>query len=351
MTSELASHVPSDGVTLSFIVPAYNVSSYLERCLSSLILPQADDIEIIIVDDGSTDITGLIADDFASRYPKTVKVIHQTNQGHGGAINTGLNNVSGAYVKVIDADDWVNGDSLSTVLSTLRQQCSSDAPIDIVVTNYVYEKQHRRFKHTVRFDNVMTPDMRLSWDEIGEFRAHQYLIMHALIFKTSVLRQSGVSLPSHTFYVDFIYSYQPLPFASTLLYLDTDFYRYFTGRHGQSVETKTMVSRVDQLLRVNRIMTLITPEADRIPSGLYRYMIHYLSINCVVTSTFLILSKKQENYVMEQHLWKQLERQSSTIAADVRASTLCRLINIPGQTGRLAVRCGYKIAEAAIGFN
>lgn len=351
MTKTVDHYVTHAPITLSFIVPAYNVAEYVGRCISSLLSSQAPDVEIIVVNDGSTDETGLIADEYALANPGLLKVIHQSNRGHGGAINTGMAHAGGAYIKVIDADDWVDPSSLITVLTTLREQLRQSSAVDLVVTNYVYEKQNKHFKHVVRYDNVMPTGRTLSWDDIGTFRTNQYLIMHSLIFKASVLRQSHMQLPDHMFYVDFIFSYQPLPHTSTLLYVDTNFYRYFTGRQGQSVETKTMVSRVSQLMLVNRIMTQLTPEPDSVPTGLYRYMIHYLSINCVITSTFLILSKKQENYQMKQHLWQQLENRSSIIAEDVRSATLCRLINIPGQTGRLVVRFGYRIAEAAIGFN
>ncbi|MCI1868775.1 MAG: glycosyltransferase family 2 protein [Bifidobacterium crudilactis] len=351
MATAVDHYVTHTRITLSFIVPAYNVAEYIGRCVSSLLSSHAADVEIVIVDDGSTDETGIIADQYALANPGLLKVIHQSNQGHGGAINTGLAHATGAYVKIIDADDWVDPSSLITVLSVLREQLRQGSAVDLVVTNYVYEKQNKHFKHVVRYDNVMPAGRKLSWDDIGSFRTNQYLIMHSLIFKTSVIQRSRMQLPHHTFYVDFIFSYQPLPSTTTLLYVDTNLYRYFTGRQGQSVETKTMVSRVNQLMRVNQIMTRLTPEPDSVPMGLYRYMIHYLSINCVITSTFLILSKERENYRIKQHLWQQLESRSPAIAEDVRSTTLCRLINIPGRTGRLVVRCGYRIAEAAIGFN
>ncbi|MFT8357372.1 MAG: glycosyltransferase family 2 protein [Bifidobacterium aquikefiri] len=290
----------NEQVTLSFIVPAYNVSAYLRRCLSSLISCDASDVEVVLVDDGSTDDTGLIADGYAQAHPEMFKVIHQHNLGHGGAINSGLAHSTGAYVKVVDADDWVDPSSVILVLEALRRQLRQSCAPDVVVTNYVYERERRLFKHVVRFDNVMTSGRNISWDEVGPFRTNQYLMMHSLIFKASVLRISQMRLPLHMYYVDFIFSYQPLPCTSTLLYINTNFYHYYTGRKGQSVETKTMVSRITQLLSVNQIMTKLTPNPETVPRGLYRYMIHYLSINCVITSTFLILSKKQENYRIKQ---------------------------------------------------
>ena len=92
--------------TLTFVVPAYNMTEYLERCVMSLIAAKRnDDIEVLIVDDGSSDGTLEMAQKFEARYPGIVRAIHQENKGHGGAVNTGIAAASGMYVKVVDADD------------------------------------------------------------------------------------------------------------------------------------------------------------------------------------------------------------------------------------------------------
>ncbi|RBP97152.1 glycosyl transferase, partial [Bifidobacterium aemilianum] len=142
-----------------------------------------------------------------------------------------------------------------------------------------------------------------------------------------------------------------LGLVASLAYPDIDLYRYYPRRDRQSVQTSVMISRVDQLLTVNRLMVEATPERGSVPDGLYRYMIHYLSINCVVTSVFLILSKRPENYRAKQSLWKRMNDYSPTVSHDVRHTFLCRLINMPGKPGRLAIRLGYRIAEAAVGLN
>ncbi|WP_317643750.1 glycosyltransferase family 2 protein [Bombiscardovia apis] len=346
-----ASERPSAAPVITFVVPAYNMANYLDRCLRSLLSSQATDIEVIVVDDGSQDATAALANGWAHKQPGIVHVISQSNKGHGGAVNAGLKEARGLYIKVVDADDWVDADSLARLLPILRQQAQTPSPVDMFVSNYVYEKEGRSHKHVVNFRSVMTPGRLLTWNQLKPFGIAQYMIMHALIFRTDVLREAATHLPEHTFYVDFIYSYQPLPYVRTLTYLDLDLYRYYTGRSGQSVETAVMISRVDQLQLVNALMVQATPEKGSVPEGLYRYMIHYLSINCTVTSVFLILSKQAENYRAKEQLWRNMEANRPHIARDVERTLLCKLINMPGQPGRLAVRLGYKLAEAAVGFN
>lgn len=341
-----------DSPLLTFIVPAYNMATYLGRCVGSLTATDHDDaIEVIIVDDGSTDDTGRLADVWASRKPGVVHVLHQANKGHGGAVNAGIDAARGMYVKVVDADDWVGADSLDRVLTTLAAQAEAPVPVDLLVTDYVYDKLGKRTKHVVRFGHVMTPDRVLGWNDLRRFGITQYMIMHALTFRTAVVRASGMRLPEHTFYVDFLYSYQPFPWVRTLLYLDTPFYHYFIGRDGQSVQTDVMIGRVDQLQRVNRLMAEATPERGMVPDGLYRYMIHFLAINSVVTSVFLILSRDPSNYRAKDRLWAGLDDVSPRIGHDVRRKLISRAINMRGSAGRFLIREGYLIAEGVVGFN
>lgn len=338
--------------TITFVVPAYNMETYLSRCIDSLIAAQCiDDIEVLIVDDGSSDNTPQIADTYEQQYPGIVRAIHQENKGHGGAVNAGVAAAAGMYVKVVDSDDWIGPEALERVMGLLRAQAASDAPIDLLVTDYVYDKVGKRIKHVVDFKRVMKPNRVLTWDDLGRFNVAQYMIMHALTFRTDVVRASGMKLPEHTFYVDFIYSYQPFPWVKTLLYLDVPFYHYFIGREGQSVQTDVMIRRVDQLQLVNRCMLAATPERGTVPDGLYRYMIHFLAIESSVTSVFLILSRKPENYQVKEELWANINRTSPTIYEDVRHKLISRALNLRGPIGRWMIRMGYRVANLVVGFN
>ena len=200
--------------TLTFVVPAYNMETYLERCVESLLsATDNSDIEVLIVDDGSSDGTPELADMYERRWPGNVRAIHQVNKGHGGAVNTGIANATGMYVKVVDADDWVDMPSIDTLMGTLRVQRVATDPVDMIVTNYVYDKVGKRVKHTVNFRHAMAANTVLGWDDLGCFGVAEYILMHALIYRTQVVRDSGMQLPEHTFYVDFIYAYQPFPWG------------------------------------------------------------------------------------------------------------------------------------------
>ena len=338
--------------TLTFVVPAYNMTEYLERCVMSLIAAKRnDDIEVLIVDDGSSDGTLEMAQKFEARYPGIVRAIHQENKGHGGAVNTGIAAASGMYVKVVDADDWVGPESLEQVMAVLREEADSTEPIDMLVTNYVYDKVSKRNKHVVNFRHAMKAGERLAWNDLGHFGLAEYILMHALTYRTAVVRESGMQLPEHTFYVDFIYAYQPFPWVKTMKYLDTPFYHYFIGRDGQSVQTDVMIRRVDQLRLVNQCMVRATPERGTVPDGLYRYMIHFLAIESSVASVFMILSRDPEKYEKKKDMWDDIKAYSPTIYKDVRKKAMSRALNLRGSIGRFVIRKGYFVAEHVVGFN
>ena len=338
--------------TLTIVVPSYNVEQCLRRCVNSLLnCDSTADIDIVIVDDGSTDSTPALADELACGSQGVVRVIHQENRGHGGAVNAGIDAAQGMYIKIVDADDWLDPGAYAKVLRFLRLQAMNTMPVDMVVTNYVYEKRAENIQTVSNYKHAIPTGRVLTWDDLRTFYINQYLLMHSIIYRASVLRESGMRLPEKTFYVDFIYAYQPLPYVKTMTYLDVDFYRYFIGREGQSVAKETMIRRVGELLKVNSFMVHATPDASTVPYGLYKYMIHYLSINCVVVSIFLILSKKKENYVRKSHMWDDLYEYSPQISHDVRKTTLCRAVNMPSPVGRALVRRVYAIANHFVGFN
>ncbi len=280
---------------LSIAIPCYNSEAYMRNCIESL-LPGGEEVEILIVDDGSTkDDTAKIADEYETNYPGIVKAIHQENGGHGEAVNTGLQHATGLYFKVVDSDDWVDAESYQKVLQKLSELVHEGNMVDMMICNYVYEKQGAKRKKTVRYTTAFPEDQVFTWSDVKRFHLGQYILMHSVIYRTRMLKNCGLELPKHTFYVDNIFVYYPLPYVKTLYYMNIDLYRYFIGRADQSVNEQVMIGRVDQQIKVNKIMIdqydLRTIQSPK----LRKYMISYLDIMMTVSSIMLIRSRSEEH--------------------------------------------------------
>ncbi|MDO4259855.1 MAG: glycosyltransferase family 2 protein [Actinomycetaceae bacterium] len=335
---------------LSVIVPAYNSQDYLDRALQSLV-GYGDEVEVLIVNDGSSDKTAEMADAWAAKHPGRIKAIHQANAGHGGALNTGIRHATGIHLKVLDSDDWMDRQALREVLNLLRDMRDRGETLDLLVTNYVYEKVGRAHKMVIRYRNVLPEGRTIGWDEMKRCRYEQYMMMHALAFRTELVRESGMVLPEKTFYVDYLYSHVPLPLVHTIRYLDVDLYRYFIGREDQSVNDKVMLTRIDQLLRVNRGMIEAMPKRSSVPRNLYRYMAHYLRINSVSCSVMLMRSGTPEHLEAKERMWREFAEYNPEAYEAVTSDLLGRIITLRGPIGRMLALGGYQVSRRVLGYN
>ena len=337
---------------LTFAVPCYNSQAYMEHCVETL-LEGGDDVEIILVDDGSKDDTGAIADRYAAQYPDIVRVVHQENGGHGEGVNQGLRRAQGLYYKVVDSDDWADVDALRKVIAKLREFSQMEQPVDMLVCNYVYEHVEDQTQKVMRYTNVFPQNRVFTWDEIGRFRPSQYLLMHSVFYRTQLLRGCGLELPKHTFYVDNIFVYQPLPFVKTLYYMDLDFYRYFIGRADQSVNEKVMVTLVDQQVRVTKLMidSHNLKQLYQTQRKLARYMTSYLSMMMTISSIFLIIDGSPAALGKKTELWEYLRTSNPELYHKLKYRSLSFVGNIPGYQGRkLSVKL-YRLARKIYKFN
>ncbi|MDD6215662.1 MAG: glycosyltransferase family A protein [Roseburia sp.] len=334
---------------LTFAIPSYNSQDYMEHCIESL-LPGGEDVEIIIVDDGSKDRTAEIADEYERKYPGIVRAIHQENGGHGEAVNTGIRNATGLYFKVVDSDDWVDLDAYMAILEKLRELAGGQKTLDMFIANYVYEKEGVKHKKVMRC-SALPKDRLFTWNEVSHFRKGQYILMHSVIYRTQLLRECGLELPKHTFYVDNIYVYTPLPSVKNMYYMDVDFYRYFIGRDDQSVNEKVMIGRIDQQIKVNKIMV---DEFDlwKIPNRKLRhYMFNYLEIITVISTIMLIRSGTEENLEKKRGLWGYIKKKDLRLFHHLRAGIMGNTMNLPGKGGRKISVAAYKLSQKVVGFN
>jgi len=335
---------------LSIAVPCYNSEGYMENCVNSL-LEGGEDVEIIVVNDGSKDTTPEIADRLAREHPGIVKAVHQENGGHGEAVNAGLRCATGLYFKVVDSDDWVDAQAYHKILDTLRELLGGPTTLDMLISNFVYEKQGAKRKKVMSYKSALPVGEMFTWDEVKNLRKGQYILMHSVIYRTQLLRECGLELPKHTFYVDNLFVFQPLPSVKTLYYLNVNFYRYFIGREDQSVNEKVMIKRIDQQIRVNKIMIDTLSRAGVPNKKLRKYMVSYLDIITTISSIMLIRSGTEENLQKKQELWSYLRETDAGLYRQIRWSILGRTVNLPGKSGRTVSVMAYKVAQKFFGFN
>ena len=311
---------------LSIAVPCYNSEAYMENCIKSLLVG-GDEVEILIVDDGSGDGTAQIADRLEREHPGIVRAIHQPNKGHGGAI-----------------------------LDVLRRFSGEEEPLDLLISNFVYNKEDQNRHKVMQYRRCLPVGRVFSWDEANRFPIGKYILMHSVIFRTQMLRDSGLKLPEHTFYVDNIYVFNPLPYVRRMYYLDVNFYYYFIGREDQSVQEDVMIKRLDQQARVNRIMIDYYTDprcmemiGDR--KTLKQYMFNYLEIITTITSVLALRSGKEEHIRLRDETWDYLREKDEALYKKMRRRILGRAMNVNRRFPRMAVISAYHIAQRIFNFN
>lgn len=256
---------------LTIVVPSYNASKYLDFNLQSFLRPSVPEkLEVIVVDDGSTDDTARIADAYHEKYPETIKVIHKENGGHGSGINAGLRAATGKYFKVVDADDWVDHEALERLLDYIASfdaavanvdtdidtaQVQADAKVrildkavlvpDVIYNNYYWRltdeaKSPEEYERKVEFKE---PFSGVEYHKVYDFESiadQCYVKMHNMTIRTEILREHQIQIDEHCYYVDMEYILYPMPYVQMIAFLPEFLYQYQLGRQGQSMDPVKM---------------------------------------------------------------------------------------------------------------
>ncbi len=341
---------------ITFAVPCYNSESYMRRCVDTL-LTGGKDVEIILIDDGSTDGTAQIADAYELAHPDIVRAVHKENGGHGSGVNKGLELADGIYYKVVDSDDWFDIDAYRQLLERVKELCGGSADCeknipDLFVCNYVYDHLDEGKTRSMDYRNIFPTEKMCGWNDIGRFRPSQYLIMHSLMFRTSILKKSGVKLPEHTFYVDNLFSYQPLPYVESIYYMDIDLYHYYLGREDQSVNEKVLMKRIDQQIRVTEMVAecVDLDEVKKKYPKLASYMTRNISIMLSISSIHLLLIETAEAEQKRRDMWERIKAYNASLYYRLRYSTLSGLTYLPGRLGGKLTISGYRFAKKIYQF-
>jgi hypothetical protein len=252
---------------------------------------------------------------------------------------------------VVDSDDWVDTRAYLKILDSLANFVGENQSVDMMISNFVYEKEGAKYKKVMKYENTLPEGKIFTWDDIKRFRKGQYLLMHSVIYRTEMLRECGLELPKHTFYVDNLYVYQPLEHVQNIFYLNVDFYRYFIGREDQSVHESVMINRIDQQIKVNKLMIEQVELKNISNPKLREYLLHHLEIVTVVSAILLIRSGTEENLKKKKELWKYIKNKDHELYHELKFGMMGQLLNLPGRAGRSISVGAYKLSQKVVGFN
>jgi len=239
--------MPGDGGSkiLTIAIPSYNAERYLDNCLSHFTDSEVmEHLEILIVNDGSTDSTQAMAEAYAQRYPESIVVISKENGGHGSTINAAVPRATGKYFKVVDVDDWVESGTLDFLVNAL-----AEADVDLVLnpSNVYNERMDRKQLFFKRLFREFPP---LEKHDFSELTMNVAVSMHEVIFRTSMMQAHPEPIDEHTYYVDAEYVLYNLAHVSTFMICNKPFYVYRLGSATQSVSRENLMKNVDQHRRV-----------------------------------------------------------------------------------------------------
>jgi glycosyltransferase involved in cell wall biosynthesis len=227
---------------LTVSIAAYNIQKYIEECLNSFISEELyETLEVLIINDGSTDKTAQIAQGYADKYPKIFKLINKENGGHGSTINTGIKLAAGKYFKPVDGDDWVDTKNLIYIIERLKE---TDA--DMVITDfyeYYSNSGEKRLSSLNRIQNETLLDFNKNF-------SNNFLVYHNIIYNTLLLKKNNIYFTEKIFYEDTEFVLFPVPYVDTFYYIPLPLYYYRLERDEQSVSIESIIKHKKDLQQV-----------------------------------------------------------------------------------------------------
>lgn len=255
---------------------------------------------------------------------------------------------------MVDSDDWVNAEAYAKILDTLRSFSQEGKELDMLVSNFVYEKVGEKKKRVMHYRHVLPQEKVFTWKDCHHFNKWNYILMHSVIFRTQMLKDSGLQLPEHTFYVDNLYVYESLKHVKNIFYIDVDFYRYYIGREDQSVNESVMISRMDQQVRVNkRMIDYYVENKEEIMKDkrLHQYMRSYLEVITIVTTVLCIRSGTEDHLNVRREIWQYMKGKDEKTFKRLRYGLMGTVMHLPGKTGRKISVGSYHICQKIFHFN
>lgn len=267
---------------LTISIAAYNVSNYIRNTLDSLVMNNSvpekllDQLEILVVNDGSKDDTIQIANEYEKNYPGIVRVINKENGGHGSTINRGIREATGTYFKALDGDDWFDETALQYLLKELDGRVA-----DLVVTDY-YKCFDGGKKILVKVEGCEEVEAGVVQSYEAAIQKIRWIPYHAAIYRTQLLQEHNIKLDEKIFYVDTEYMLYPVQYLETILYLNCGLYCYRLGREGQSVSKESRIKNITHGQKVAKsLLEMYKGIEKNISEGKRKYLIRGIGGHCI----------------------------------------------------------------------
>lgn len=251
---------------LSIIIPTYNMEKYLHKCLDSLIV-SAENLsllEVLVINDGSKDASSEIAHDYESIYPQVFKVIDKKNGNYGSCVNCGLQEATGKYVKILDADDHFSNKSLDVFISYLER-----VDVDLVISDYCIVDEKGKIKETYTFN--LPVDRTFTINDFTESTG--WLWHHGITYKTSNIVTMNYKQTEGISYTDDEWIFKPMISVKMVAYFPQFLYYYLRGREGQTFDPKVMQKTFShRMIVANSMVRFYEDHCSLFEGGLKQYM-------------------------------------------------------------------------------
>ena len=334
---------------ITFVMPCYNSASFMQRGIETLI-GLGYSYEVILINDGSSDDTSRIAHEYASRYDY-ITAIDQDNSNWGGVVNRGIELARGKYFKVIDSDDRFDRNALQLVLTTLQQAVEVQDEPDLLITNYKYDHQASRSLREMEYRSFFPQNRIFTWKEMGRTGLDKFIMIHAAWYKTQLLRDTGVQLPTGVSYMDSMLLLHPMSSVKKLYYMDVAPYLYLIGREGQSVEIEVVKKHIDEQLMATKLAIDDVDYGQLLKNepNCAMLMIGYVSCMMSVSTIHLFMINTPDSLKKNAELWDYMRSKNPELYEHVRRSWAGRA-NRKTALGRLLARGGFGIAQKLYKF-
>ncbi|MFR2313172.1 MAG: glycosyltransferase family 2 protein [Weissella confusa] len=230
---------------LTIVIPSYNAAEFLTHNLDQLVnVKRLQEMEILIVNDGSNDDTAIVGSRYENDYPESVRLINKQNGGHGSTINVGIQHATGKYFKVVDADDWLNTESLDDLIEKI-----SDLEIDLILTPYVTVDAKNGKMTRVDVAKGVPVGEKFDYSDGYLNRVPEF---HMQTIRTKILQDNNIRMDENTFYVDAEFILYATPYVNSIQFFDIPLYYYQINQGTQSTSQEVLIRNGDRHLFVIR---------------------------------------------------------------------------------------------------